>query len=188
MARPRSAVSRYKRCKKNDLPGMREAVLYARVSTPDQQREGYSIPSQVKLLEDYAALNGIAVVSSHVDVETARKSGRTAFGNMLRYATGLYSLKDVTAKARIAGMRYRKSGRLIGVSTIHDILRTRLYAGSFDWRGEVYTGVHTSLVSADTWDAVQQILNDRSATNVRAKPHRLAERGGGKARIIDIDR
>ncbi|WP_449327822.1 recombinase family protein [Sphingopyxis sp. 550A] len=68
-----------------DQPGIREAVLYARVSTPDQQREGYSIPSQVKLLEDYAALNGIVVVSSHIDVETARKSGRTAFGNMLRY-------------------------------------------------------------------------------------------------------
>lgn len=68
-----------------DQPGIREAVLYARVSTPDQQREGYPIPSQMKLLEDYAALNGIVFVSSHIDVETARKSGWTAFGNMLRY-------------------------------------------------------------------------------------------------------
>ncbi len=85
MARPRSAVSRYKHRKNNDPLNLREAVLYARVSTPDQQREGYSIPTRVKLLEDYAALNGIAVVSSHVDLETARKSSRTAFGNMLRY-------------------------------------------------------------------------------------------------------
>lgn len=85
MARPRSAVSRYKHRKNNDHLKVREAVLYARVSTPEPQREGYSIPAQVKLLEDYATLNGIAVVSSHVDVETARKSGRTAFGNMLRY-------------------------------------------------------------------------------------------------------
>lgn len=297
MARPRSAVSRYKHRKNMDQPGIREAVLYARVSTPDQQREGYSIPSQVKLLEDYAALNGIVVVSSHIDVETARKSGRTAFGNMLRYlkrhpevriilvektdrlyrnlkdwaiiddlgvevhfvkenavmsdgcrssekfvhgikvlmakayidnlseetrkgmlekaqqghwpsfaplgylnvrdgqgrsliaidpelgpivtrifdwyATGLYSLKDVAAKARDAGMRYRKSGRPIGVSTVHHMLRNRLYAGSFDWRGEVYQGVHAPLVSPDTWEAVQQILDGRSTTNVRAKPHRF---------------
>lgn len=85
MARPRSAVSRFKHRKNNDHLKVREAVLYARVSTPEQQREGYSIPAQVKLLEDYAVLNGIAVVSSHVDVETARESGRTAFGNMLRY-------------------------------------------------------------------------------------------------------
>ena len=33
---------------------MREAVLYARVSTSDQEKEGYSIPAQIKLLEDYA--------------------------------------------------------------------------------------------------------------------------------------
>ncbi|WP_066522116.1 recombinase family protein [Sphingobium cloacae] len=60
-------------------------MLYARVSTRDQEREGYSIPAQVKLLEDYAALHGLAIASSHIDVETARKAGRTAFGEMLRY-------------------------------------------------------------------------------------------------------
>lgn len=293
MARPRSAVSRYKH-RKNNEPGIREAVLYARVSTPDQQREGYSIPAQVKLLEDYAALNGMAVVSSHVDVETARKTGRTAFGDMLRYlrrhpevriilvektdrlyrnlkdwaiiddlgvevhfvkenvvmsdgcrssekfvhgikvlmakayidnlseetrkgmlekaqqghwpscapigyvnvrdgqgknviavdpkfgpivarlfdwyATGLYSLKDVTAKARNAGMRYRKSDRPIGVSTVHNILQNRIYTGSFEWLGNIYQGLHEPLVSSDTWEAVQQIFDGRATTNVRAKP------------------
>jgi site-specific DNA recombinase len=56
--------------------GPRKAVLYARVSTRDQEKEGYSIPAQVKLLEDYASLNGLIVASSHVDVETARKAGR----------------------------------------------------------------------------------------------------------------
>jgi MarR family transcriptional regulator for hemolysin len=55
------------------------------VSTPDQEREGYSIPAQMKLLEDYAALNGIIVASTHVDVETAKKAERTAFGEMLRH-------------------------------------------------------------------------------------------------------
>jgi len=297
LARPRSAVSRYKHRKNIDRLRVREAVLYARVSTPDQQREGYSIPAQIKLLEDYAALNGIVVVSSHVDVETARKSGRTAFGNMLRYlkrnpevriilvektdrlyrnlkdwaiiddlgvevhfvkenvvmsddcrssekfvhgikvlmakayidnlseetrkgmlekaqqghwpsfapigylnvrdgqgksviavdpargpmvarlfdwyATGLYSLKEVTAKAREAGICYRRSGRPIGASTIHNILRNRLYAGSFEWLGETYQGVHEPLVSAGIWDAVQQVMDGCSATNVRAKPQRF---------------
>ncbi|MGE4431418.1 MAG: recombinase family protein [Sphingobium sp.] len=60
-------------------------MLYARVSTRDQEREGYSIPAQITLLEDYAALHGLAIASSHIDVETARKAGRTAFGEMLRY-------------------------------------------------------------------------------------------------------
>lgn len=295
MARPRSAVSRYKHRKNIDHLKVREGGLYARVSTPEQEREGYSIPAQVKLLEDYATLNGIAVVSSHVDVETARKSGRTAFGNMLRYlrrhpevriilvektdrlyrnlkdwatiddlgvevhfvkenvvmsdgcrssekfvhgikvlmakayidnlyeetrkgmiekaqqghwpscapigycnvrdgqgrnviavdpeagpivtrlfdwyATGLYSLKEVTVMARNAGMRYRRSGRPVGVSTVHGILRNRLYAGTFEWRGEIYVGIHEPLVSTDIWDAVHQTLDERSSANIRAKPH-----------------
>jgi site-specific DNA recombinase len=86
------------------------------------------------------------------------------------HATGAYSLKDVTAMARDAGMRYRRSGRPIGVSTVHGILRNRLYAGSFEWLGEIYQGIHEPLVSADIWDAVQQTLDSRSATNIRAKP------------------
>ncbi len=85
MARPRNTTSRYKRSKNgsdNKVP--RKAVLYARVSTRDQEREGYSIPAQIKLLEDYAAINGLMVAANFIDVETARKAGRTAFGEMLR--------------------------------------------------------------------------------------------------------
>ena len=52
LGRPRSAVSRYKHRKNNDPRKRREAVLYLRVSTPDQQREGHSIPAHVKVLED----------------------------------------------------------------------------------------------------------------------------------------
>ena len=72
--------------------------------------------------------------------------------------------------ARKVGMRYQRSGRPISVSTVHGRLRNRLYAGSFEWLGEIYQGIHEPLVSADIWDAVQQTLDSRSATNVRAKP------------------
>lgn len=86
LPRPRGAGSWYgKRRGRKDETLVKEAVLYARVSTKDQEREGYSIPARLKLLEEYAALNGIIIVSQHVDTETARKSGRPAFGEMLRY-------------------------------------------------------------------------------------------------------
>lgn len=76
LARPRNTVSRSKRSKNLAADrGPRKALLYARVSTRDQEREGYSIPAQVKLLEDYAALNGLAIIDNHIDVETARKAG-----------------------------------------------------------------------------------------------------------------
>jgi site-specific DNA recombinase len=87
------------------------------------------------------------------------------------HASGLHSLKDVTAMARNAGMRYRRSGRPISVSTVHGILRNRLYAGTFEWRGEVYAGMHEPVVSTDIWDAVQQTLDERSSANIRTKPH-----------------
>jgi TonB-dependent siderophore receptor len=268
------------------LPGWQVQGGYARVSTPEQQREGYSIPAQVKLLEDYAAINGIDIARSYVDVETAKMSGRTAFGEMLRYlrkhprtrillvektdrlyrnikdwaiidelgleihfvkenavmsqdcrssekfvhgikvlmakayidnlseetrkgmlekagqgmwptcapigyrnivdaagrkviaidpelgplvsrlfdwfSTGRYSIKAVTEKARAAGLRYRKSGKLISSTTVHNMLRHRIYTGAFDWLGKTYDGIHEPLTSPALWVVVQDVLNERS--------------------------
>jgi DNA invertase Pin-like site-specific DNA recombinase len=64
---------------------MKQAVLYARVSSKDQEREGYSIPAQLKLLYDYAERNKIQVVKEFVDVETAKTTGRKQFTEMLSF-------------------------------------------------------------------------------------------------------
>ncbi len=61
------------------------AVLYARVSSKEQDREGFSIPAQLKLLRDYAAFRHLVIVEEFVDVETAKHSGRTRFGQMLAF-------------------------------------------------------------------------------------------------------
>ena len=60
-----------------------KAVLYARVSSKEQEREGYSIPAQKKLLHSYAQKYGYEVVREFIDVETAKQSGRTQFNNMV---------------------------------------------------------------------------------------------------------
>jgi DNA invertase Pin-like site-specific DNA recombinase len=62
--------------------GTKQAVLYARVSTKDQEREGFSIPAQLKLLRDYARDQGLTIVKEYVDVETAKQTGRKGFGEM----------------------------------------------------------------------------------------------------------
>jgi len=67
------------------FPAAKQAVLYARVSSKEQEREGFSIPAQLKLLRDYAADKGIVVAREFIDVETAKREGRTHFGEMLRY-------------------------------------------------------------------------------------------------------
>ena len=61
------------------------AVLYARVSSKEQEKEGFSIPAQQKLLRGYAAESNIQIVQEFIDVETAKKTGRIGFGNMLKF-------------------------------------------------------------------------------------------------------
>jgi DNA invertase Pin-like site-specific DNA recombinase len=107
------------------------AVLYARVSSKDQEREGYSIPAQERLIRDYAIQRGLVIVEQFVDVETAKRSGRTAFTAMLEYlkkhratcrtilvekTDRLYrNLKDWTTLDDLgASIHLVKEGRVIG--------------------------------------------------------------------------
>lgn len=64
---------------------MRHACIYARVSTVEQEKEGFSIQAQLKMLRSYAAQHGFTVVHEYIDTETARSTGRTGFNTMLSY-------------------------------------------------------------------------------------------------------
>jgi site-specific DNA recombinase len=279
----------------------RKAVVYARVSSKEQEKEGFSIPAQLKLLKQYARANGFVVVQEYVDVETAKEAGRAAFGEMIAYlkahpsvgvmlvektdrlyrnlkdwvtvdelevevhfpkegavlsrdsrstekfmhgikvlmaknyidnlseearkgmqekaeqgiwptvaplgylnvvgsdgrkiiepdpesapiisrlfewyATGTLSLKELTEKARAAGLVYRKSGAPVPVSTIHAVLRNRLYMGEIEWKGGIYAGKHQPLVSRDLWEPAQQVLDGRHAKKHRRVKHEFAFSG-----------
>ena len=61
------------------------AVVYARVSSKDQEREGFSIPAQLKLLRTYALEHRLTILQEFVDVETAKQAGRGGFGEMLAF-------------------------------------------------------------------------------------------------------
>ena len=62
-----------------------QAVLYARASSKEQEKEGFSIPSQIKLLHGYAEAHDLDVAREFIDVETAKRTGRTGFGEMLAF-------------------------------------------------------------------------------------------------------
>ncbi len=62
-----------------------KAVLYARVSSKEQERDGYSIPAQCKLLRSYARRHDYQVVREFIDVETAKQPGRIHFTEMIRF-------------------------------------------------------------------------------------------------------
>jgi len=301
MARPRKPKPKPETNRREPSAQRQKAVLYARVSTPEQEKEGFSIDAQMGLLREYAERSGLRIVEEYVDVESAKRAGRTQFEAMLKYLrshsgvrhilvektdrlyrnmkdwvtldefdieihlvkegavisrdsrssekfmhgikvlmaknyvdnlseearkgmlekakqgiwptvapvgyinivgplgkkiiapdpnaapivtrvfewfeTGNYSLKDVTRMAREAGLRYRRSQKLIGVSTIHYTLRNRIYAGAFEWNGRVYQGTHEPLISTETWENVQEMLDGRSISNIRPEPLRFAFSG-----------
>jgi len=62
-----------------------KCVIYARVSSKEQEKEGFSIPSQLKLLRKYATDNKYSIDEEFVDVETAKVTGRTGFTKMLSH-------------------------------------------------------------------------------------------------------
>ena len=63
----------------------RTAVLYARVSSREQQQEGYSIEAQVKLLRSVAASQGLELVREFIEVESAKSAGRKQFSDMVTF-------------------------------------------------------------------------------------------------------
>ena len=95
--------------KKTDIPTnqasgeVRRAVIYARVSSKEQEKEGFSIPSQLKLLKEYAAKEGLAAVKEYVDIETAKQTGRASFSEMVAF---------LAANPRVRTILVEKTDRL----------------------------------------------------------------------------
>ena len=48
-------------------PGPKRAILYARVSTDEQARSGYSLAQQIEALREYAACEGYKVLEEVTD-------------------------------------------------------------------------------------------------------------------------
>src|SRR5712691_5629530 len=77
------------------------AVLYARVSSKEQEKEGFSIPAQLKLLRGYAEEHGFTVAQEYTDVETAKKTGRTGFTAMVDFFKKQTKIKTAANACRI---------------------------------------------------------------------------------------
>ncbi len=88
---------------------------------------------------------------------------------------GRYSLKTLAAKAREEG--WTIGGRRVHRSTLHLILRKRIYTGDFDWDGATYQGKHEALVSHEIWAGVQALLDRRAQTKQHRIKHHFAFTG-----------
>lgn len=64
---------------------MKPCVLYARVSSEEQKKTGFSIPSQIARIEEYAAKHKLSIQASYKEVCSAKRTGRPQFEAMLRF-------------------------------------------------------------------------------------------------------
>ena len=77
-----------------------------------------------------------------------------------RFAAGNYSLKTLALEAREQGITLR--GRKLYVSTLHQILRNRIYTGNFDFNGVTYAGTPRAIdFDRAHGTRVQRILDQR---------------------------
>jgi site-specific DNA recombinase len=63
----------------------RTAVIYTRVSSREQEQEGFSLEAQMDLLREYTQRRDLKVVRAFEDVETAKVTGRPQFGEMISF-------------------------------------------------------------------------------------------------------
>ena len=86
-------------------------------------------------------------------------------------------MKEAAKKAHAAGLVYAKSSAKVPVSTVHTILRKRLYTGQFEWNGKLIQGKHESIVSIDLWERVQGVFDGRFAKKAKRGKHDFAFSG-----------
>jgi site-specific DNA recombinase len=85
---------------KSHITQRQDAVKYGRVSSKEQEKEGFSIPAQFKLLDQYAKSQGLKVVREFVDVETAKKPGRAGFEEMIQVSQTFIRARAIGGKDR----------------------------------------------------------------------------------------
>src|SRR5450759_70198 len=76
---------------------MERCVIYARVSTKEQQDEGYSIPAQMKAIRAFCVAEGLSPVAEFVEAESAGHTGRKRFSEMVAYLRANPDVRTVVA-------------------------------------------------------------------------------------------
>jgi site-specific DNA recombinase len=91
------------------------------------------------------------------------------------YATGLYSLSDITILLEARGLTTRPTRRRgpqpLGLSQVHRLLTNPYYAGFVAHKGHVYEGRHEALISQELFDQVQAVLVAHRHSGERDRKH-----------------
>jgi site-specific DNA recombinase len=94
--------------------GLKRAVLYARVSTDEQARSGYSLAQQIEALRDHAAREGYAVLE---EVRDAGQSGASL------ERPGMDRVRDLVAAGGVSVVLAQDRDRITREPAYHYLLR-----------------------------------------------------------------
>jgi site-specific DNA recombinase len=91
------------------------------------------------------------------------------------YATGLYSISDLTVLLEVRGLRSRGSRRCgpnpLELPRVHELLCNPYYAGFIKHKGHIYEGRHERLISQELFDKVQAVLASHRHSGERDRRH-----------------
>jgi site-specific DNA recombinase len=85
------------------------------------------------------------------------------------FETGDYTLKALAQKVRAEGLPF--GTRQVNVSSLHVVLRNRIYSGEFGWKDVRYQGTYEALVTKGTFERVQDFLKLRLESRYRKVIH-----------------
>jgi site-specific DNA recombinase len=74
---------------------MKKAIAYVRVSSKEQEREGYSIDAQKRFLQEYANKKNLKIIRFFEEAETAKQAGRKQFKLLIDFLDENRDCKDV---------------------------------------------------------------------------------------------
>ena len=85
------------------------------------------------------------------------------------FESGDFTLKTIAEKIRKEGLPF--GTRQVNASSLHVVLRNRIYSGEFEWKGTMYQGTYEALVTKETWERVQDLLAARHESRHRKMVH-----------------
>ena len=87
------------------------------------------------------------------------------------YAKGIYKVTEITRMAQAWGLKAKRSNKPIRQQAVHKILRSKLYTGRFDHKGEEVEGDFEPIISIELFNKVQFYLGVN--TNNTSHPKRM---------------
>jgi len=95
----------------------------------------------------------------------------------LAYATGKYTLDNLQKLALSFGLVSPRSKRKLSNATLQRILQNPFYYGCFQYKGELYEGVHEPIISQQLFEKVQRVMADRGKPRKEKKDYNFTFTG-----------